>query len=170
MMSDVLDGDAKRRADLLSFYGGLVASIRASDEISFKLLGAVPLFAGLGSGALSMLEKSGHPPDAVAAITLSLVGCVFTVGLFRWELRNIQKCDWFISRAARLERQIFGGDGPHQFLGLAKAEYVDAARIEEIKLASMWHRQWGKTEAEKLVYWAAIVAWLIPAAIGAASL
>jgi len=60
------------------------------------------------------------------------------------EMRNIQKCNWFIERAAALEAA-----GVTQYRG--------------------WSEQprpgWGKTEAERLIYGTAIVAWLVPALV-----
>ena len=169
-MPDVDDANAKQRAEMLSLYNTLIDSIRATDETSFKLLNVVPVFAGIGSGALSVLQKGGQVTDPIAAIALSLIGCVLTAGFFRWEIRNIQKCDWFISRAARLEQQLFPKYGPQQFAGFAKNEHVAALKIQDIQVASIRQRPWGKTQAEKLIYLTAILAWLIPAAISVASL
>lgn len=164
--------DAKGTIDaqLLALYRLLVENIKVTDDVSFKLLGTVPLFSGIGSGALSLLEKSGHAVNEVTVIALSLAGAVITIGLFKWELRNIQKCSWFISRAANLERRIFPNGEACQFGGLSPKEHLAAADIRSIKNAPLSKRPWGKTQAEKLIYTAAIAAWFIPAVVSVASL
>ena len=45
-------------AGLLEIYKDISNNIRVSDNISFKLLGIVPLGFAVGSGALAILEKS----------------------------------------------------------------------------------------------------------------
>src|SRR6516165_6812072 len=85
-------------------YKEVCANIRATDEISFKLLGLVPTFAGVAAGALTLLEKSGNGSNSCVMLALAVVGFVTTFGIFRWELRNIQKCQWLIGRAEDLER------------------------------------------------------------------
>ena len=42
----------------LDIYKEICANIRATDDISFKLLGFVPVSSGIGAGALVLLEKS----------------------------------------------------------------------------------------------------------------
>jgi hypothetical protein len=112
------------------------------------------------------LEKHNLFGDysALAVAALSAVGAVATLGLFRWELRNIQKCNWLISRAARFETQVL--KAAHlQFHGMAKKEHLEATDIAEIHTSSFFRTPWGKTQAEKLIYLAAIGAWLVPFAL-----
>jgi hypothetical protein len=70
------------RQGLLETYKGVCANIALTDDISFKLLGIVPLGSGLGSGALVVLEKTellkAVPPLAV--FFLSAMGALITVG------------------------------------------------------------------------------------------
>ena len=113
-------------SDLLEIYKDITTNIRTTDETSFKLLGLVPLGSGIGAGALTLmkeLDALGRYPDAAMA-GFSLVGALITFGLFRWELRNIQKCNWFISRAARLEKHILREEPYLQFRGMAREEDV----------------------------------------------
>lgn len=154
-------------AHWLDLYKEVCANIRASDEISFKLLGLVSTFAGTAAGALTMLEKSALLKDASSwvVLALALVGFGITFGLFRWELRNIQKCNWLIDRAAELEDYALksGDNLPQniQYLGW---------RDERQPHMPKWKWPWGKTEAEVAVYLTALLAWVIPAALATASL
>jgi len=166
-VSEDKDDDVKK---LTALYQEIIANIKTTDDISFKLLGTVPLLSGIGSGALSLLLKSGHPLNDLTVLALSLVGCAITFGLYKWELRNIQRCSWFISRAAKIEQQLFRTDEACQFHGFDNDEHLNAKRLTGIKIRSFWKLSWGKTRAEKLIYSAAIAAWLIPAAVSAASL
>jgi len=158
------------RAHLLELYIRVCDNIRITDETSFKLLGTVPIAAGIGSGALTVLEKSKLLSDAYTGLVvlgLSILGGLITFGLFRWELRNIQKCKWLISRAAALERKLFAHCISHpQFVGIASQKDLGASKLDSISLASTWKFPWGKTEAEKLIYWAAIGTWFVPMVVG----
>ena len=153
-----------------ALYRDIIDNIKVTDDISFKLLGTVPLLSGIGSGALSLLVKSGHGLNDGAVLALSLVGCAITFGLYKWELRNIQRCSWFISRAAKIEQQLFRTDEVSQFYGFGDAKDLKAEKLASIEIKSFWKLRWGKTRAEKLIYSAAIAAWLIPAAVSVASL
>jgi hypothetical protein len=155
---------------LADLYKSLIENIKTTDDISFKLLGTVPLLSGVGSGALSLLLQSGQKLNGVSVLALSLVGCAITIGLFRWELRNIQRCAWFISRAAKIEQQIFPNDNVGQFKGFGSKDNLKAKELSDITLSKFWKWPGGKTQAEKLIYSAAIAAWLIPIAVSLASL
>ena len=119
----------------------LTAHIRFTDDVSFKLLGLVPLLSA--STIVAVLLKNELKGSALL-ILLSVFASIVTVGVFAWELRNIQICRWCRDRAADIEMQ---GDMnspaghfyrfPGAFLGF------------------------GKTEAEKLIYATTIVAWLL---------
>lgn len=153
---------------LLEIYKDICTNIRVTDEISFKLLGIVPLTSGVGAGALAILEKSqllaGYSGLVVAG--LSAVGALITLGLFHWELWNIKKCMWFIARATIIERQMRGQkDLQLQFDGMLTERELGAATLDSVPLASFFCRPWGKTQAETLVYRAAIGAWLVPLGI-----
>ena len=171
-MSEPQDDDARKAIDaqVSALYQDLIANIKVTDDISFKLLGTVPLLSGIGSGALSLLLKSGHSLNDYTVLALSLVGCAITFGLYKWELRNIQRCSWFISRAAKIEQRLFRTDEACQFYGFDSDEHLKAKKLASIEIKSFWKLSWGKTRAEKLIYTAAMTAWLIPAAVSVASL
>jgi hypothetical protein len=138
-------------------YEQLSAGIRATDEISFKLLGLVPLVSGAALGTL--LFKDAQPIGArlsPSLITLlALFAAAVTLGLFRWELRNVQECAHLIGIAGALAR------GQLVAVGVPAERRKRPPRPQRI----------GKTEAEKIIYGATIVAWLaLPPSVGAVSL
>jgi len=122
-------------------YDQLSADIRATDDISFKLMGMVPLVSGTGLVAL-LFAKDGPSPPILKL--LSLFAAAVTLGLFRWELRNIQNCRWLIKYADELEKKALAR------AGLTKA-YVSQPGPPQLI---------GKTEAEKFIYAATIATWL----------
>ena len=126
-------------------YSEICTDIRTTDDISFKLLGFVPLVSGIGIFAVLDL-LGGRVASWPTTVFVSLFGATITFALFRWELRNIQICRWLRSRAEDLERDE---------LGLTAGPFVgrDAAPM------LLGHRM-GKTEAEKLLYTTTIGAWL----------
>lgn len=155
---------------LLDVYKDICNNIRVTDEISFKLLGTVPLASGVGAGGLTILEKStlleGYARPELVVAALSALGALITLGLFRWELRNIQKCVWLIARAARFEKEVLRQD--LQFSGMARPEHLSARSMEDIHVQSLFKkpmREWGKTQSEQLIYLASIGGWLVPLAI-----
>jgi hypothetical protein len=148
----------------LDLYKETCTNIRTTDDISFKLLGFVPTFAGSAAGALALLEKSQFLAAAApgSVLALSILGLGVTFGLFRWELRNIQKCAWLVRRAADLEQYaLSSGREPLLYI-----QYLGWTRERRPTLK----RPWGKTEAEVVVYCAAMLAWCVPAALAAISL
>jgi hypothetical protein len=118
------------------------------------LLGFVPLVSGSGSAVLAVLfEEDARLFPLICFV--ALVGSLVTLGLFRWELCNIQTCFWLIKGGSQIENKVldkklldknsFGhfygrwGLPPPKIFGLAV----------------------GKTEAEKLIYGVSIFAWLV---------
>ena len=121
-----------------------------------------------------MSRRGGHPTDRwgssyayFAALGLALVGFGITFGLFRWEIRNITKCDWFILRAADVEAIVISGGDEKQ---LSRIQYLRWGEEEMERASPDWGKPWGKTEAEFFIYRVAMLAWLIPAAFALASL
>ena len=129
------------RASAEKRYEEICTSIRTTDEISFKLLGLVPLLSGA-----AIMTVSKNDVNQVLLWLVSLFGTVVTLGLFRWELRNIQNCKWLASRAAEMEKDEFGVTSG-QFSGRDEAPRLFGFRL-------------GKTEAEKIIYIATILSWL----------
>ena len=72
-------------------YTQICADIKATDEISFKLLGFVPLVSGAGILTLFLKNQVVSSPEL---FLISIFSALITLGIFRWELRNIQICNW----------------------------------------------------------------------------
>jgi hypothetical protein len=123
-----------------NYYTNLNTNIRFTDDISFKLLGLVPLFSGSGMLIAIMRSEYFWSP---AIYAIAAFGALITLGLFRWELRNIQNCVWLIDCGKALE-ETEGAGKPGQFYRRPKSPM----RI-------------GKTEAEKLIYGVTIFTWLL---------
>jgi hypothetical protein len=68
-----------------------------TDEISFKLLGIVPVLSGATMLTFFLKEQLAEKVSLV--ITLSLFAALIT-------LRNIQTCSWLRRRAEALERSV----------------------------------------------------------------
>ena len=162
---------------VVKVYEEICTNIRTSDDISFKLLGFVPLISGSGAAILTLGQIWGDT-SSIAVLLISIVASIVTFGLFKWELRNVQKCDWLIARAAELERSFFYTETPgekrviSQFYGwslqakpplfgkLPKFQAIEEA--EKGKDRNSAGARVGKTEAERIIYWASIAAWLVP--------
>ncbi len=142
----------------VEYYKEICASIRFTDDISFKLLNIVPVLAGVGSTAMVFLEKSQLLANysSYAVVLLSCGGALLTAGLFMWELRNIEKCNWYIERAGDFERRLLKIEPLKNDKTLQFAE-LDPSKVEKIPKQSL-----GKTEAEKFIYLVAIAVWAIP--------
>jgi len=120
-------------------YQETCASIRATDDISFKLMGIVPLVSG-ATLLTFFLKESDLSTKEPLVLALSLYAAMMTLGLFRWELQNIQTCAWLRCRAEALEKKLVMTTG-------APAQPPPPQRI-------------GKTEAEKWIYSITILSWL----------
>ena len=116
-------------------YSETCNSIRSTDDISFKLMGFVPLVSGATLFTFFLKEPIA-PQKADLVVGLALLAALVTLGLFRWELRNIQTCNWLKRRAEALERNMAIAKLPKPPTGI------------------------GKTEAEKWIYSITILAWL----------
>lgn len=128
------------RAQSENYYTHVNANIRFTDDISFKLLGLVPLFSG--SGILVALLKSEYFWSP-AIYAMAAFGSLITLGLFRWELRNIQTCLWLIKCGASLELE------------------EDATKAGQFYQRPDAPMGIGKTKAEQLIYGVTIFTWLL---------
>jgi hypothetical protein len=131
--------------DAKQLYDQVCANVRTTDDISFKLLGFVPLVSGVGIAVL--LSTSTSLSSLPLVVFVGLFGAVVTFGLYRWELKNVNTCIWLIALGRDLER--------HRFR-LTQGQFLDRPADPEF-----FGRRIGKRAAEKIIYWAAIVAWLL---------
>lgn len=122
-------------------YSEIRTGVRETDAISFRLLGLVPLISGTALIGL-LLQSKALPPDLL--MLLALFAAAITLGLFRWELRNVQTCAWLIKYAEALEMDSLATKG---LGGIARSRPAAPQGI-------------GKTEAEKLIYATTIAVWL----------
>jgi hypothetical protein len=137
-------------------YAELCSSIRTTDEISFKLLGLVPLVSGAGI----VLALDDNRPWSPMTIFIGLFGAAVTFAIYRWEVRNINICKWLRDRACDLEREELGLAAKGQFY-----KRDDPPNGPPKVLG--WRM--GKTEAERLLYAVTIGAWLLLPIVAAVS-
>jgi hypothetical protein len=120
-------------------------SIRETDDISFKLIGLIPVLSGGSILALFGIKIERSVSDPVI-LSLAIFAGLTTLALFRWELRNIQTCNWLRARAQQLEESV-----------------LIAPRLREMPDSPSWfggESGFGKTEAAKFAYFITVVAWL----------
>ena len=132
-------------------YQQIHENIRATDDISFKLMSLVPLITG---GAVSLLANS----QLSWGITCFISGFAATAafGIFRWELRNIQSCNWQRARAEKIDSTNLP-DAPE----LRSIRRRNAGRKPVNKNTKERLFRIGKTQAEIIIYFAVILAWLL---------
>jgi hypothetical protein len=128
-------------------YSELCSTIRATDDISFKLLGFVPVLSG---SAIFLLLFKGDSLAPATVILLCAVGAVITFGLFCWERRNVNTCKLFREAVSQLEELMPAG--------WLKPYSILAKKMTSEKYSSSW----GKTESEVLIYITSILVWTIP--------
>jgi hypothetical protein len=95
----------ERREALLKEYSETSASFRLLTDIRFKLLGFLPLAAGVAAGL-----STSRRQDA-GTLALSLFGLTVTLGLLTYNERNNQLYNELVGRAAAIERQLGLPDG-----------------------------------------------------------
>jgi hypothetical protein len=106
-MTDTNESSTSARADTSDRrYAEICPNVRTTDEISFKLLGLVPLVSG--GGIVLLLDAGKRPAWSPATIFVALLGAAVTFAIYRWEVRNIQICRCLIERGAQLEEKELG--------------------------------------------------------------
>lgn len=139
--------------NLEGVYGELLGAIRTTDEISFKLLGFVPLVSGVASGGLSVFLPGENPLHFIPVVLLAMLGTAVTRCLFLWEQRNIQTCNHLWRKLEFVESRL----GFRELAGRLDAPCIRG-------------RRWGKTESEAWIYRLAGISWLVPVVTGAVKL
>lgn len=124
-------------------YEQVCQDIRVTDDISFKLLGLVPLIPTV---SLVAMVLKGEVHFSTGLLAFSWFGAFITLGLFRWELRNISTCEYLRSQAVKLEKSLLGTTD------------LDSKWDSPGLIGSLFKT--GKTEAEKFIYALTVVAWL----------
>ncbi len=136
--------DESHEFDVEKLYLELCANIRRIDDISFKLLGLVPILSG--TGVFTLVIK-----DLGWAITtpLSIIGIVLTFSLWLWERRNIDTCNNFRNAVISIEKRL-PKSLPRPFM---------AVQNNKPKLFGILA---SKTRAENFIYGACLAFWLVP--------
>ena len=164
-----LSGSAPREPDKDTLavttqrYATICSSIKATDEISFKLLGLVPLVSGVGIFALVSAAK--EPLSSAGVALFAMFAALITFSLYRWELRNISICEWFRDRIADIERDEFGLISG-QYLSLPPAPRLTVFG-RDVRIGTWSAGRIGKRKAEALLYGATMAAWIALACYGA---
>lgn len=119
-------------------YEQICANIRFTDEISFKLLGLVPLISGATIAAVLLKNETTWSP---MIYILALFGALITLGLFHWELRNLKTCNFLLGCAEALD------------------ELKRDSKNPSPKFIGNWGRA-GKAQAEKGIYSITVLSWI----------
>lgn len=117
----------------------LCTQIQSTDEISFKLLGLVPLLSAAGIAGIFL---KAEPLLSPVVYLVSIFAGILTLALFIWERRNIEICKWLRERAGDLEARY-------------RKDPCEVGHFVRFPKAT-----WGKTEAEKIVYVLTTFTWL----------
>ncbi|HYR87953.1 MAG TPA: hypothetical protein VE422_27990 [Terriglobia bacterium] len=127
-----------------ALYKELYEHLRGTDDVSFKLLGIVPLISGTGIIAL-FWGKDAVPTPVVWL--LSLFAASVTVALYRWELHNIGVCWWLAKRIGAIEKR---------WAKRVDADVLMASTLSELRPPSGID----KPHAESIVYGGTTLVWL----------
>jgi len=134
--------ETARSDELKPYYDLMCTHIGTTDDISFKLLGLVPVMSGTG---VFLLAFQGGSLGTYTTILITLIGMAITLGIAVWERRNIMRCVQLIKLAKRLEVRL----PVRQFQSTG-----GEPTLFRIKL--------NKRLAESIIYSASVVAWLVP--------
>jgi hypothetical protein len=147
-------GDSASGLSLSDLYIQACTSMRATDDISLKLLAAVPFVSGVGIALLVRSSSKGFPGGA--GFFVSLFAAVVTFAIYRWERRNISNCSHYRRCAAELERDYLR---TLSLTGLKPPQ--EKVPHDRSLVHKFFSRTWGKSEAETLLYLTVIVGWLV---------
>jgi uncharacterized membrane protein YeaQ/YmgE (transglycosylase-associated protein family) len=135
-------------------YGEICSSVRAADGIRLKLLGLVPLLSAVG--VFLLLDPGAQPNWSLRTVLIALFGAVIAFAIYLWEIGNLRLYRWLVARGAELERDE---------LGLPQGQFHNREPAPRL-----FGRRMGRTEAEHLLYWATIGAWLLLALVATVNL
>jgi hypothetical protein len=183
---------AERRQELVAEYQMVCASHDAITDFRAKLLALLPIASGAGVGFL--ISQSKGPVSNTTAVLLLAVGVfglLVTVGLFFYEVRQIDICKQLRNHAAWLEGQMgmqagqFGARRPRLSLHEVYRPGLGRARDRRFKQAEDKGRTvaegpaaaglpWGERPligaeaAGYIVYHAVMASWVVVAIVGIA--
>lgn len=165
---------------LLRHYGEVCASHGTITDFRAKLLALLPIASGAAIGVLGF----GAADSGGLLVGLGLFGVVVTIGLFMYEVRQIDLCKQLRNHAAWIERRLgitagqFGGRRPHLTLRDMYLPTTHRQRDIELRKHEIEGRPGsadregfiGAETAGYIIYHAVIVAWLALAVVGVAKL
>jgi hypothetical protein len=177
---------------LLAAYQEVCKSHSGITDFRAKLLALLPIASGTGAGLLVLLGK-GKMSDTVAGLLvgLGIFGAVVTIGLFLYELRQIDVCKQLRNHAAWIEHELgikagqFGGRrgrlsladvySPkahrHRDRRLKEQETSGEPPPQEESQSALRKKPFvGAETAGYLIYHAVIAVWLFVAALGVVEL
>jgi hypothetical protein len=182
----------RREKILLAEYQEVCKSHSGITDFRAKLLALLPIASGAGVGLL-VTQGQGEASGTGAGllIALGIFGAVVTIGLFLYELRQIDVCKQLRNHAAWIESQLgieagqFGGRRKH--LSLPNVYSPDAHRDRDKRLmaleetgqrppqgepqSALFKKSFiGAETAGYLIYHSVIAAWLLVAVLGVAEL
>src|SRR2546430_15261060 len=94
--------DVSAHVSLTDIYTQALATMRATDDISLRLLAAVPFVSGIGISLLVRQPSDTFP--ATVRFFVSFFAAVVTFAIYRWERRNMSHCRHLRNWAACVER------------------------------------------------------------------
>jgi hypothetical protein len=144
--------DVAPHISLGDIYTQALTSMRATDDISLRLLAAVPFVSGIGITLL--VRKPTEVFPAMPRLFVSLFAAVVTLAIYRWERRNMSHCRRLRTWAAQVERTCFIELPTETRMALRAPPHDDNLS------GKFFSRTWGKTQAELLLYVTVIVGWL----------
>ncbi len=130
--------DNPKEADASTVYSALCDRLKLTDEISFKLLGFVPLVSGATFAVVLLKGEASFTP---AVYYLSVLGALITLCLFGWELRNLKTCNYLVAWIKQFPGATYSQDN--------NAPYLIGGKLRI-----------GKTEMEKVLYLVLTLSWL----------
>lgn len=177
---------------LLAEYQEVCTSHSGITDFRAKLLALLPIASGAGVGLL-VIQGKGQASGTMAGllIGLGIFGAVVTIGLFMYELRQIDVCKQLRNHAGWIERQLgieagqFGGRREHLSLSTVYSPAAHRDRDERLAAAEKLGQRpppgapqralpkkafIGAETAGYLIYHSVIAAWLFVAALGVAEL
>ena len=187
-----------RQKILLAEYQEVCKSHSGITDFRAKLLALLPIASGTGVGLLVFQTKSEASDSGPGLlIGLGIFGAIVTIGLFLYELRQIDVCKQLRNHATWIERQLgieagqFGGRRGH--LSLSDVYSPDAHNDRDKRLTALETAGQRPSQGERppqgelqsalpkkpfigaetagyLIYHSVIAAWLFVAALGVAEL
>src|SRR6266511_1207172 len=141
--------DLAPNVSLADIYVQALTSMRATDDISLRLLAAVPFVSGIGIALLARQPSDAFP--ATPRFFVSIFAAIVTLAIYRWERRNMSHCRRLRTWAAQVEYAYLSG------LSTEAGKALSAPPHDDNLSGKFVSRTWGKTQAELLLYMTAIV-------------